>query len=564
MITLELRFSAGAYHATPWGRHVNEGLTEWPPSPWRFLRALIAVWHRKVADWPENEVRDLIGKLTAPPSFRLPPATLAHTRHFMPAPEKKTKVFDAFVALDRTIPVLMVWPDLELSKAERLLLESLLRALSYLGRSESWVEATLAGEPGGPCNAFPVQGRPDPGSELVPVLTALSPNEYAVWADGWRAAEKMAGAGTGRRKSAGGHLPADLWEALHVETDDLQAAGWSLPPAARWVDYARPSDAFQVSYGRRTSQRGDSPTVARFALVGKPLPRLTETLWVGEKMRQALMHHSRGLDGGEHALSIFSGKGPQGEALADDHAHAFYLASDDDGDGYLDHVTVYSTAGFDFLAQKALAKVDRLWDNERWKRIASKPEDETEFWSKLWREGGPGDLTLVLVGLGAPYEYGGFSVKEGESPLLAKSRYWISRTPYLLTRHPKTYRDGRPKLDEQGLQIDGPEAQLRLELRRRGLPAPEQIERLQYTEAPPGHRLSWLEFRRERRHGAGKLAGLQGHGFRLAFPEPVWGPVAIGYAGHFGLGQFVAVERLEGLRGQGGGRLAVPINGDGE
>ena len=42
MIALSVRFIAGRYHATPWGHHVNEGLIEWPPSPWRILRALLA------------------------------------------------------------------------------------------------------------------------------------------------------------------------------------------------------------------------------------------------------------------------------------------------------------------------------------------------------------------------------------------------------------------------------------------------------------------------------------------------------------------------------------------
>ena len=42
MPTLKLRFPGGRYHATPWGHHVNEGLIEWPPGPWRLLRALIA------------------------------------------------------------------------------------------------------------------------------------------------------------------------------------------------------------------------------------------------------------------------------------------------------------------------------------------------------------------------------------------------------------------------------------------------------------------------------------------------------------------------------------------
>ena len=49
-VIIKLKFPAGRYHATPWGRHVNEGVPEWPPSPWRLLRALVAVWKRTCPD----------------------------------------------------------------------------------------------------------------------------------------------------------------------------------------------------------------------------------------------------------------------------------------------------------------------------------------------------------------------------------------------------------------------------------------------------------------------------------------------------------------------------------
>src|SRR3990172_10069521 len=100
MITIELAFPAGRWHATPWGRQVNEGAVEWPPSPWRLLRALLAVWHNKCPDVPEDQMRGLIAALTPPPSYHLPPASQGHTRHYMPgANDSKTKVFDTFVTL---------------------------------------------------------------------------------------------------------------------------------------------------------------------------------------------------------------------------------------------------------------------------------------------------------------------------------------------------------------------------------------------------------------------------------------------------------------------------------
>src|SRR5215207_6492593 len=90
-VTLKLTFPAGRYHATLWGRHVNEGVPEWPPSPWRLLRALIATWKRKCADLGEEQVRRILEPLLAPPQFQLPPARAAHTRHYMPLNERSVR-----------------------------------------------------------------------------------------------------------------------------------------------------------------------------------------------------------------------------------------------------------------------------------------------------------------------------------------------------------------------------------------------------------------------------------------------------------------------------------------
>ena len=109
MTVLELRFPAGRYHATPWGRHVNEGAVELPPSPWRIVRALIATWYlkaRRDEEISESTVRALADALLSqPPVFRLPRATTAHTRHFMPTKGgDKTKIFDTFVLSRKSRP----------------------------------------------------------------------------------------------------------------------------------------------------------------------------------------------------------------------------------------------------------------------------------------------------------------------------------------------------------------------------------------------------------------------------------------------------------------------------
>src|SRR5271169_5032352 len=98
MIVVSFDFIAGKYHAMPWARHVNEGAVEWPPSPWRILRALIAIWKRTLPDLPQAEVENIFKALAQPPQFFLPPATTGHKRHFMPLNERSRKlVIDAFV-----------------------------------------------------------------------------------------------------------------------------------------------------------------------------------------------------------------------------------------------------------------------------------------------------------------------------------------------------------------------------------------------------------------------------------------------------------------------------------
>src|SRR3982751_1527569 len=155
-VTLKLTFPAGRYHATPWGRHVNEGVPEWPPSPWRLLRALVAVWKRTVPELSEDQVRRILNPLLTPPRFRLPPFRVAHTRHYMPwekkGPADRTLVFDTFVAIGRketgppsdAYAMFIGWPEVELPPDDRAVLGKLVENLSSLGRAESWVHAELA------------------------------------------------------------------------------------------------------------------------------------------------------------------------------------------------------------------------------------------------------------------------------------------------------------------------------------------------------------------------------------------------------------------------------------
>src|SRR5215471_11786761 len=98
MTTIRLTFPAARYHATPWGRHVNEGIPEWPPSPYRLVRALYDAWKRKLADWDRNRVERVLAALSSSmPSYRLPPSRATHTRSYLSKnesdPQAKTLIF---------------------------------------------------------------------------------------------------------------------------------------------------------------------------------------------------------------------------------------------------------------------------------------------------------------------------------------------------------------------------------------------------------------------------------------------------------------------------------------
>src|SRR5690625_4206970 len=129
MLAIEFRFPAGRYHANPWGQHVNEGAVDWPPEPWRILRALIATWHQKIKPLGKHSASSLAGLVESLsedlPEYRLPRASHAHTRHYMPryASGKTSLVFDAFTAVSRTDTLGVVWPAVHLSDDQSALID---------------------------------------------------------------------------------------------------------------------------------------------------------------------------------------------------------------------------------------------------------------------------------------------------------------------------------------------------------------------------------------------------------------------------------------------------------
>ncbi len=186
--------------------------------------------------------------------------------------------------------------------------------------------------------------------------------------------------------------------------------------------------------------------------------------------------------------------------------------------GEITDITVFAPMGFRLLEQEALQRLKEVYiDRESC-------------------------VQLTLLGLGMPEDFGGTSLEKGQCPLLARARSWVSRTPFLPTRHPKATRAGVPKVDATGFQIGSPEHELLRLLLLAGFPEPVAVEPVASTRLG-GQDVPWHAFVRRREMDERRpAANGAGYGFRIEFAEPVQGPVAVGYASHFGMGGFVPMR----------------------
>ena len=530
MPTLRLRFPARRYHATPWGHHVNEGLVEWPPSPWRLLRALLATGYAQ-CNWPASGppavARSLIEKLAcAAPRFALPDAVGTHSRHYMPMArfkngrEETTLVFDTWAQIDSG-EIRVSW-DVQITDDERGVLSRLADQLGYLGRSESWVEAELVETTADTVadDAFPCAER-DPvraGWEQVALLAPITATEYAQWrASAWARACMDAGVDPNKPrhsaseskklKTIAATLPVDLVAALQVDTNWLHELGWSQPPGSRKLLYWRRSNTFESTAPRAQRSPVRATPVECMLLAIAPdggnlqtLPGVERTLPQAELLHRALNANAARIGG--HS-AVLSGCDAQGERLRLPHQHAHLLHLDLDGDGHLDHVLVWAPMGLDAHAQAAIRAT-----------------------RKSYTKGGSGPLRLALAASGTVRDLAALSAPFGNSLLRVVgasggTTHWRSVTPFVPPRHLKN--SGRHTLA----------GQVTAELVARGIPEPIAVR----VRDPHSDELalSARHFVRSRRRG---VPPPQDCGFMLEIElaQPVPGPIAIGYGCHFGLG----------------------------
>ena len=480
--TLAIRFPLGRYHANPWDRAVNEGASEWPPSPWRLLRALVATWHTRWPDLPAPVLDGLLDALADPPSYHTPATLPGHTRHYLPELDhqkgetgRTDLTLDPFLSVRPNEDLLVRW-DADLPDEQRHALAKLAELLPYLGRAESACEARLL------------------DSDPVPDAT---------W---WRA-------------GAAGHASDQVARANSASQQD-GAGGEHGGHPQKAPDAAAGNTVGQLCGGRaagfaarirRAGGRSSGPvTAVRFAVMGPvPLKATHGILLADEAHRQAGLALSRAEVPDDHRQRLL---GTDGAATDHRHAHWIPLA-----DGYERGAPVRSL----------IVWVPRGLQTEDVRAVLSMRE-------MSGRRGGgsesggydiPGFPEIEVL-----FQAAG-QVEQVAPELCGPARRWRSLTPYLPVRHRKR------ESPEEYLAADVA-AELGYRPQYRDLPPPA-VARVEQGSAMVDRWAS--EFRRHRITER-RLRSRPGLGLRLEFPEPVTGPLLLGQLSHFGYGIFVPDE----------------------
>ena len=376
--TLAFQFPLGRYHANPWDRAVNEGVTEWPPSPWRILRALIAAWHTRWPDLPAAELDSLLDVLADLPCYWTPRVVAGHTRHYLPdlahrkgEPGRTDLTLDPFLRVDSGEDLLVRW-DADLDGGQRQVLGKLAELLPYLGRSESVCQARLLDEETEPDESWwrPADGGP---ARLLAVERPVS-----------RA-------------------------ALEVTTTEVRKRRRTLPPGSRWVSYhaGRPrGDAVRREEDR---PRGDV-TAIRFAVMGQVPMRVTHGILLADRAHEVAGTALKKAEIPESRRHEIMGTG----GARTDHTHAHWITLPESGErgAFVQNLIIWMRGGLRTEEVRAFLSLRELSGKRGGYKLSGFPDVELLFQAA-------GSAEVV-----APELFG-------------RAARWHSLTPYLPVRHRK-------------------------------------------------------------------------------------------------------------------------------
>lgn len=316
---IEVELLAGRYHAHIWGEsQFGMAGPEWPPSPWRLLRALASAWF-SIGSTPSSEAdRDALFEALGrsdPPELWLPKASFHELRYYQPIRlgGSDRVLHHDFYAVPEGGRFYFRF-HVSLTKEQRALLAALLGRLRYLGRSESRARLRVVDYTEPPAGTKRVRP-PQPGQ----LVTNRVYRRVLCAAADFRASDLWGVPDGGTKMTPTAGYPPHL-------VDTLLDHKMPLPSGARWVEYAVPDGLLVHEIRPRSKPLGPNRQVnvaeIRFRLCRRiPIP-LRLLIPVARAFRDAAVRRHRDLTGA-HSVTL-TGRESDGR-IARGHRHAYYL-----------------------------------------------------------------------------------------------------------------------------------------------------------------------------------------------------------------------------------------------
>jgi CRISPR-associated protein Csb2 len=503
-LVLRQSFPLGRFHATQWRANpFDEELAgEWPPSPWRLTRAVVARWYQwrreETGTWPEDELENLIRALcTSDYRFYLPEQARQSIilRQYQPVefgwnPASKkaagTKSYGTSLTQDNAwcIPPdesLLWFVEGDIWTPELAgVLDRCLERIVYFGRAEALTRIGVTDL--APISANVTLTERSTSGSLVPVLVPC--------------------------------LDATQADVERVTQDPLAAR--NIPLGARLLYARRPPRPPAREMPRRMPIRPDTHLV-QFALGWTVAPEQRATVRVTARFRAAVLRNliqiktkgatARWSDapaGIRDQIAGMSGKDSQGEPLRGPRAHAEFLLWWDGG----------------VPTRLLIWRGVRPFDEDEQEAILCAAAQELS-----WAVSGP-DAEAWKIKL-IPLDT---SVAQPPGFDGARAATWRTLTPYVPPRH--YLRGGRVRESETV------ENQIRRELAARGYVSGTKLLSVEEIAQPV-----WVAVHVPRRQIDQRpfVGDRRGYMLRLSFGAPISGPLRLGHSSSFGLGVFVPI-----------------------
>jgi CRISPR-associated protein Csb2 len=501
-LVVRQEFPLGRFHATPWRVNpYDDPYGEWPPSPWRLVRAVTARWYQLAREAsPEPDVSQLerlqAALCRSTYAFHLPlsarkgsPLRQYHPTEFGWRPAganvASTRSYGTSLVQDNywcVPPEAPVWWFIEGDEWTddlRELLGQCLERMTYFGRAETLTRARVTGST----------------DEIPPANCTL--------------ADKR-GAGAAPLLSP---LDTATREDIERTTDNPEAAKRAVPPGAQWLYAVRPQRPAARERRRDPEHRPDCHLM-QFAIGWNVSPEPRAVVRLTSRFRGAVLRELFRLKTGDEsanwtrasrevreAAADMTGKDASGDALKG-HRHTEFLAWCEDDQPT--RLFVWRGArAFDADEQEAIllaAARDVSW------AAAGSDTDE-------WK------VRLVPLDRAVPPPPGFGS---------QSAKVWESVTPYVPPRHHLRgvkEREGESMAEQIRREVQGRELAQDVEVELVGTP-------------------QWVSVHVPRREANKRvlIGDRRGQMVRLRFSAPVVGPIRLGHSSSFGLGLFRPVE----------------------